>query len=88
MDARYIQPAPFGPEGAPAPAGEFPDALLFELEERHTRLCEEIAALEKRLRQLRTQAEVCPLCGGGGTRWVRGGLYGELQQRPCACRER
>ena len=63
------------------------DSVLLELEARHQRLCEELVALESRLRLLRTAADLCPLCGGGGTRWVRGGLYGEAQQRPCACRQ-
>lgn len=67
---------------------EGPDALLFELEERYSALCVEMASVELRLRELRTAAEVCPLCGGGGQRWVRGGLYGEMQQRPCPCQAR
>lgn len=58
-----------------------------ELEQRHTRLCEELASVEARLRELRTAADVCPQCGGLGERWVRGGLYGELQRRACPCRE-
>lgn len=66
----------------PMPALE---AVLFDLEQRHTSLCEELAAVEARLRDLRTAADVCPLCGGLGERWVRGGLYGELQRRPCPC---
>lgn len=61
--------------------------MLFELESRHARLCAELAELEERLRELRTAADLCPLCGGAGVRWVRGGLYGEVQQRPCSCRE-
>lgn len=64
---------------------EAPERLLFDLEDHHARLCGELAALESRLRVLRTEADLCPLCGGGGLRWVRGGLYGELQQRPCPC---
>ena len=60
-----------------------PDTLLLELEARHAHLCEELAALERALRELRVAAEVCPQCGGTGERWVRGGLYGELQRRSC-----
>lgn len=67
------------------PAARPPEALLEELEERHARLCEELAGVERRLRELRTAAELCPLCGGSGERWVRGGLYGETQRRPCSC---
>lgn len=63
------------------------EAVLVELEERHDRLCDELAALERRLRELRTAAEVCAQCGGLGERWVRGGLYGEMQRRPCPCRD-
>ena len=64
-----------------------PETLLHELEERHGRLCLELAELETRLRELRTAADLCPLCGGAGERWIRGGLYGESQKRPCACYE-
>ena len=63
------------------------DEVLFELEERHGELCRELADLEARLRRLRTAANVCPLCGGRGRRWVRGGMYGEHQDRPCPCAE-
>lgn len=66
-------------------SGQSLEGVLFELEERYGRLCAELAEVEARLRQLRTAAEVCPMCGGSGERWVRGGLYGELQQRPCPC---
>ena len=69
---------------APVPPAE---AVLFALEERHARLCAELADVERRLRALRTAAEVCPACGGAGQRWIRGGLYGEIQQRPCPCRD-
>jgi hypothetical protein len=72
---------------APSPVSQALETALMELEERHTRLCEELAEVEARLRQLRTAADVCPLCGGLEERWVRGGLYGELQRRPCPCRE-
>ena len=63
------------------------EAILFRLEERHTRLCEELTAVEAQLRELRTAAEICPDCGGTGQRWVRGGFYGEIQRRPCACKQ-
>jgi hypothetical protein len=43
--------------------------------------------VERRLRELRTAAELCPLCGGSGERWARGGLYGETQRRSCSCQE-
>lgn len=69
------------------PGARDAESLLLELEERHSRLCAELAEVEKQLRQLRTAADVCPLCGGSGERWLRGGLYGELQRRPCACTE-
>jgi len=69
-----------------AAAREAAEAALFELEERRAHLCAELAVVEERLRELRMVAEVCPLCGGSGMRTTRGGLYGELQQRPCACR--
>lgn len=64
-----------------------PEQALMDLEARHERLCEELTEVEQRLRQLRTAADLCPLCGGSGSRWVRGGLYGEMQRRPCSCRE-
>lgn len=75
---------------APAPGRVIPseqnlETVLFELEERYGKLCAELAVVEGRLRQLRTAADVCPLCGGTGQRWVRGGLYGEMQQRACTC---
>ena len=60
---------------------------LFELEQRYSDLCEELSRVEKELRRLRTAADLCPLCGGAGKRLVRGGLYGELQQRLCSCKE-
>ena len=51
--------------------GESPETVLFQLEERYGRLCSEVAALEARLRELRTAAELCPFCGGSCRRWVR-----------------
>lgn len=69
------------------PGPRDPEELLLELEERHSRLCSELAEVEKELRRLRTAADVCPLCGGSGERWLRGGLYGELQRHPCSCTE-
>ncbi len=75
-------------DNPPAAGGTAPaEALLFDLEERHAQLCRELAVLERRLRDLRMAAEVCTQCGGTGQRWVRGGLYGELQPRPCGCRD-
>ena len=79
---------PTHPQSISRNASEASDALLFELEERHARLCAELNEVERRLRELRTAADLCPLCGGAGMRWLPGGLYGELQQRPCSCRER
>jgi len=71
------------PPGASASAA--PEALLFALEERYEQLSGELAELEVQLRRLRTAANLCPQCGGLGQRWVRGGLYGETQRRPCSC---
>ena len=73
----------------PARGHESPEAdrALLELEARYADLCRELAEVEKRLRVLRTAADLCELCGGTGERWVRGGLYGEAQQRPCPCRD-
>lgn len=73
------------PSGRVIPSEQNLESVLFELEERYGKLCAELAGVEARLRQLRTAADVCPLCGGTGQRWVRGGLYGEMQQRPCTC---
>jgi hypothetical protein len=73
--------------GLRLPTGENPEAVLFQMEERYGRLCAEVAALEAQLRELRTAAELCPMCGGAGERWVRGGLYGESQKRACPCRK-
>ncbi len=58
---------------------------LFELQRRHDALCAELIEVEERLRRLRSAAELCVHCGGEGERWVRGGLYGEMQRRPCVC---
>jgi hypothetical protein len=71
--------------GRSVPATGAPDRVLFQLEERYAHLCAEMSVLEGRLRELRTAADLCPLCGGAGQRWTRGGLYGEIQQRPCSC---
>lgn len=71
--------------GRGVPSEQSLETVLFELEERYAKLCAELAVVEGRLRQLRTAADVCPLCGGTGQRWVRGGLYGEMQQRLCTC---
>jgi hypothetical protein len=70
------------------PAASGPETLLFQLEQRYSELCDELAAVETRLRQLRTAADLCPTCGGSGQRITRGGLYGELQRRKCPCQER
>lgn len=67
------------------PAEDEPEALLLELERQHARLSEELAAVEARLREFRTAANVCLTCGGTGRRRTRGGLYGETQDRPCVC---
>ena len=64
------------------------ELLLFQLEQRYSELCDELATVEGRLRELRTAADLCPLCGGSGQRITRGGLYGELQRRACPCQER
>lgn len=65
--------------------GEVLEALE-RLEERRDRLEEELRRIEAQLLQLHTDPEPCPRCLGSGIRPVRGGLYGELQLRPCACR--
>jgi hypothetical protein len=67
------------------PAQDEPDGVLLELEEQHARLTAELAAVELRLREVRTTANLCPNCGGTGRRRTRGGLYGETQDRPCDC---
>jgi hypothetical protein len=69
------------------PGGETPeiDRLLGRLEERRESLLRELQSVEARLRELRTLPELCPLCEGTGQRWIRGGLYAELQQLPCLC---
>ena len=72
-------------EGNRDPTEDEPEALLLELERQHARLCEELGAVEARLREFRTAANVCPTCGGTGRRRTRGGLYGEAQDRPCVC---
>ena len=64
------------------------DDALYRLEARHEQLYAELKAVEARLRELRTAADLCPECGGSGERWVRGGIYGELQRRPCVCQSR
>lgn len=76
-------------EEAPLRAGRGrdPEQVLVELEERHAALCAELQEVERQLRELRTAADLCPLCGGSGQRWVRGGLYGETQLRPCSCQD-
>jgi hypothetical protein len=61
---------------------------LQTLEQRRACLCNELARLERRIRTLRHRAEACPHCGGTGSRWVRGGLYGELQPIACTCGSR
>lgn len=61
------------------------DMALFELEARHGMLLEELKLLETRLRRLRTEADLCAMCGGTLKRHVRGGLYGELVMRSCPC---
>lgn len=66
-------------------ASNSPERLLLELEERHARLRAESAALEAWLQELHTAPEICALCGGTRQRWVRGGMYGELQERSCPC---
>lgn len=79
LDAGHVEAAT-GAAGA--------ERLLFQLEQRYSELCEELARVETQLRRLRTDADLCPMCGGSGQRVTRGGLYGELQRRPCPCRER
>jgi len=70
---------------AELPANEDPlNVILLELEDDRSHLSAQLEQLDSRLRQLRV-GEVCPLCGGTGHRRMRGGLYGELQQRPCRC---
>jgi excinuclease UvrABC ATPase subunit len=66
-------------------AGSSSDTLLFELENRCAALRAELTELEARLRKLRIAADLCPRCGGAGRVNVRGGLYGEVHQRPCQC---
>jgi len=68
-------------EGGQAAAA---DQVLLELERQRVRLLSELDAVDRRLFLFRT-ADPCPLCGGEGRRWIRGGLYGELQPRPCSC---
>jgi hypothetical protein len=81
-------PTHANPATRPVTSGQAdPEAMLMDLEARHAALCLQLAELEKRLRTLRTAAELCPQCGGAGERWIRGGLYGELQRRPCPCQE-
>lgn len=83
--ARVSETAP-GVEVAESPAGASnSDTLLFEMENRCAALRAELAELELRLRGLRIAADLCPRCGGAGRVTVRGGLYGELHQRPCQC---
>jgi hypothetical protein len=72
---------------APPTNSDAAERVLFDLEQRYNQLLDELEAVESRLRELRTAAEVCPLCGGLGRRRVRGGLYGEFQQVPCQCAE-
>ena len=69
------------------PASATAEAHLFQLERRYEELCNELATVEARLRQLRMAADLCPICGGSGQRVTRGGLYGELQRRKCPCQE-
>jgi hypothetical protein len=70
----------------PAPPEDTLNTILLELEDNRSHLTAQLRALDSRLRLLRV-GEVCPLCGGTGRRRLRGGLYGELQQRPCRCQE-
>jgi len=69
----------------PSEASSTSDTLLFELESRCAALRAELSELEARLRTLRIAADLCPRCGGAGKVNVRGGLYGEVHQRPCQC---
>jgi len=86
-DTQYSHPTPLRAGGPQVAAVEPPENILFELENRYASLRSELVAVEKRLREVRTAAELCPECGGSGQRWSRGGLYGEFQTRPCACRK-
>jgi hypothetical protein len=61
---------------------------LYRLEARHEQLLAELKSVEAQLRKLRMAADLCPECGGSGERWVRGGIYGEQQRRPCVCQPR
>jgi hypothetical protein len=76
-----------GAREVPGAESDVTERVLFELEQRYNQLLDELETVEARLRELRTAAEVCPLCGGLGRRRVRGGLYGEFQQVPCQCSE-
>ncbi len=37
--------------------------------------------------QVLQRGQTPQVCGGSGQRWVRGGLYGETQLRPCSCQD-
>ncbi|HEY1074553.1 MAG TPA: hypothetical protein VGE59_02530 [Patescibacteria group bacterium] len=69
---------------APPTAGEL---RMFELEARREALERELEDINRELIELRQAADLCETCGGTKKVRVRGGLYGELTERPCACAE-
>jgi hypothetical protein len=87
MRSKHTEATTSDPDAAESPSvdASSSDTLLFEMENRCAALRAELAELELRLRGLRIAADLCPLCGGAGRVTVRGGLYGELHQRPCKC---